>query len=273
MNIRPVWTRPAVILAFVVAIAPGPTTAQPSRTTSSDAGQATHLRGVVTDKRSHAPVPGAQVILDADGRFVTADSAGAYDFAGIPKGIVDLSIRAPTFAVGHYTLQLIGTGNWIQDIELDSSRAEERPVRLAAVPVRATAPAFNYRLQGFEIRRQSGRGQYLTDEQIRASGAANIQDAVRDMRGVTLDCSGSQFGGCRIRMIAAPARCPPVYFVDGQMDNTFGPVTPIRDVVAMEVYTGPADAPGEFAGSNAGCGVVALWTRSGPDRRPRIKEP
>ena len=267
MNARPMWTRPTAVLAFAMAVALRPAAGQASRTTPTEHGRVTHLLGRVTDRKSHAPVPGAQIILDADGRFVTTDSTGAYDFAGIPKGIVDLSVRAPAFAVAHFSVRLVGTGDWLEDLALDSARNAERVVRLAPVPVTATARPVNYRLQGFEIRRRTGRGQYLTDEEIRASGASNVADAARNMRGVTLDCGGTMFGGCRIRMISAPARCLPVYFVDGQLDNEFGPLTPIRDIVAMELYTGPADVPGEFAGTNAGCGVIALWTRSGPDRR------
>lgn len=266
MHTGPTRRTLAATLALIFGPAVLPLAAQSSRSAATGDASA-HLRGRVVAKDSHAPISGAQIILDADGRVATSDSAGAYDFAGIPKGIVDLSVRAPKFAVGHITLQLIGQGSWVHDIELDSARAGERPIRLAAVPVTAAAPAENYRLRDFEIRRRSGRGQFMTDEQIRASGAANIADAARDMRGVTLDCGGSLYGGCRIRMIGAPARCLPVYFVDGQMDNEFGPLTPIRDVIAMELYTGAADVPGEFAGANAGCGVIALWTRSGPDRR------
>lgn len=272
MSARPAWMRPTAALVTLMATALGPVAGQVQSTTSADTKHLTHLRGHVTDKISHAAIPRAQVILDNDGRFVTADSAGEYDFTGIPKGSVDLSIRAPSYPLARYSLQLIGTGSWVQDIELDSTSAGNRPIRLAPVSVTASGRPFNYRLQGFEIRRQSGRGQYLTDEEIRASGASNIQDAARNMRGLTLDCGGTLYGGCRIRMLTAPARCLPVYFVDGQVDNEFGPVTPIRDVIAMEVYTGPAEVPGDFAGSRAACGVVALWTRSGPDRRS-AKEP
>ena len=268
MKTCPTWTRLGAVLVLAMGAAV-PLAAQSMSAGSSANDSASHLRGQVTDKKSHAPVAGAQIILDADGRFVTADSTGAYDFAGIPNGIVALSIHAPSFAVAHYTLQLIGSGSWVRDIELDSTNTGMRVVQLAPVPVTATAKPTNYRLQGFEIRRRTGRGQYLDDDEIRASGAANIADAARNMHGVTFDCGGTFTGGCRIRMIGAPARCLPVYFVDGQLDNEFGPLTPIRDVVAMELYTGPADVPGDFAGSNAGCGVIALWTRSGPDRRRR----
>ena len=267
MMTRPSWAWLAADAVVSIVLMIRPAAGQSAREAAPSRETVAHLRGHVTDKVSHTAIPGAQIILDADGRFVTADSTGAYDFAGIPKGIVNLSVRARAFAVAHFSVRLVGAGDWLQDLELDSARSAERVVRLAPVPVTATARPVSYRLQGFEIRRRTGRGQYLTDDEIRASGAANVADAARNMHGVTLDCGGTMFGGCRIRMISAPARCLPEYFVDGQVDNEFGPLTPIRDIVAMELYTGPADVPGEFAGTNAGCGVIALWTRSGPDQR------
>lgn len=244
-----------------------------SSETRQRAASPPHLRGLILDKTSQQAVIGAQVILDADGRVVMSDSTGAYDLEDVPKGTVQITVHAPRFAVAHYVVHLIGSGSWNQDFELDSTGAQRLATKLAPVTVTADAPEFDYRLRDFEIRRASGRGQYLTDEQIQSSGASNIQDAVRGMRGVLLDCSGTAFAGCRIRMARAPERCMPEYYVDGQVDNDFGPKTPIRDVVAMEVYTGPADVPGEFAGRNSGCGVVVLWTRSRPQRKRTVKTP
>jgi hypothetical protein len=43
----------------------------------------------------------------------------------------------------------------------------------------------------------------------------------------------------------------------------FGPLVPVRDIQAIEVYTGASDVPGEFAGTNAGCGVIVIWTTNG----------
>jgi hypothetical protein len=69
-------------------------------------------------------------------------------------------------------------------------------------------------------------------------------------------------------MSNAPMRCLPEYVVDNQVMNDFGPSTPIRDIIGLEVYTGPSEVPGEYAGRYAGCGVVVIWTRSGPTRKP-----
>ena len=118
------------------------------------------------------------------------------------------------------------------------------------------------RFADFERRRKTGRGHYLTRDDIRRSGASSLQDAVRSLRGVPMECGGG--AGCFVRMVRAPMQCNPDYVVDTRVDNSFGPLTPIRDIEAIEVYTGPSDVPGEFAGRSAGCGVIVIWTGSGP---------
>jgi outer membrane cobalamin receptor len=137
---------------------------------------------------------------------------------------------------------------------------------LPAVSVNATSPVVNRRLVDFERRRSTGNGQYLTRADIERSGAYNLQAAIRGLRGVIYECGGG--AGCFVRMARAPMKCLPDYVVDERVNNSFGPSTPIRDIEAIEVYTGPGDVAGEFAGSNAGCGVIVIWTRSGPPRRP-----
>jgi hypothetical protein len=226
------------------------------------------LRGRVIDKASAAAIPHAEIVLLNDGRHLATDSIGRYAFRDLPSGALRFIVRAPA----HVALQLdveFAAGDDVQrTIELDSASAGETPHTLPTVAVSATAPEVtSYRLLDFERRRRTGRGQYLSDEEIRASSAANVSDATRGMRGVTLHCGGSAIRGCRIQMARAPMNCEPEYIVDGRADNMFGPTTPIRDIVALEVYTGPSDVPGEFAGANAGCGVIVLWTRTGPPRR------
>jgi hypothetical protein len=171
-----------------------------------------------------------------------------------------------TAAVRQASAQLPGSP---PDSRTDTTSKSSVPQGLPAVAVTAPAPIVNYRLVDFERHKRTGLGQYLTDEEIRSSNASNLQDATRGMRGVNLHCGGSEFGGCRIQMVRAPINCQPEYVVDGRVDNVFGPLTPIRDIVALEIYTGAADVPGEFAGPKAGCGVVVIWTRSAPARRQR----
>jgi hypothetical protein len=219
------------------------------------------IAGRVTDRATDAPIRGARVVLNPTGAAITTDSAGRYWFAPQDTGVYQLLVRAFSYAPAETSFVLTAGGDVEKNFALVSTST--RAQTLDPVAVNAERP--NYRLSDFERRRKTGRGFYLDDEQIRRSTASNLQDLTHGMRGVDLDCGGGP-GGCRIHMLRAPMRCSPEYIVDNQVDNDFGPGTPIRDIVALEVYTGPADVPGEFAGRNAGCGVVVIWTRSGPMR-------
>lgn len=218
-------------------------------------GQAASVFGRVLDKATGRPVVRAEFILLGDDRSTFSDSAGRYEFSRLSMGVTRITVRAVGFASQTFAL------------ELEPGERAEHPVlmeslaQLAAVDVTA-APKVSYRMVDFERRRQTGRGQYLTEADIVKSGAYNVADAVKGLRGVTYECGGG--AGCFIRMSSAPMRCLPEFIVDNHVMNDFGPLTPIRDIVGMEVYTGPAEVPGEFAGRNAGCGVVVIWTRSGP---------
>jgi hypothetical protein len=156
------------------------------------------------------------------------------------------------------TLELDST-----QVDLDSAAAAAaQPI--AGVTVNAPVP-MERRYADFERRMKTGRGQYLTREQIEKAGFNRLTDAMRQVRGAIVECGGG--AGCFIRMARAPRGCLPEYIVDGVENNSFGLNTPILDIEGIEVYTGAADVPGEFAGRNAGCGVIVIWTRVAPKRR------
>lgn len=246
-------TNPVLVLSALSAVAIGrPAVGQTARAT---------LGGRVVVRASNRGVASAQV-TDVGGRSTLTDSAGRFLFRGDAPGTVHLVVRAIGYDPRSLTLTLRSGDSVDVTLELDPL-----PTAQTLPSVSIDANAVSYRLRDFERRRRTGIGQYLTDDEIRASSAANLQDLTRGMRGVTLNCGGTLQGGCRVQMVRAPQNCQPDYVVDGRVDNIFGPTTPIRDIVGLEVYTGPSDVPGEFAGSTAGCGVIAIWTRSGPVKR------
>lgn len=225
------------------------------------------ISGKVIDKGSGATIRNAELLFVTEGRIATSDSVGHYSFVGLPPGEAHFIVRTPHYPTTEVVVELKAGDDLLLPIELDSTRAA-RTAQLPAVAVTARAALVNYRLVDFERRRRTGIGQYLTDEEIRSSGAGNLTDATRSMRGMTVHCGGNtEVAGCRIHMVRAPNNCSPEYIVDGQVDNMFGPMTPIRDIIGLEVYMGASDVPGEFAGTRAGCGVVVIWTLSGPPRR------
>ncbi|HVE31955.1 MAG TPA: carboxypeptidase regulatory-like domain-containing protein [Gemmatimonadaceae bacterium] len=223
------------------------------------------LSGRVVDHASAASVAGATVSLVGTTRTATTDSGGRFRFDTFPIGSSRILVRS--FPYRPFELAVAASSNELVrvTIELDSTDAKTAPRDLPAVTVNAEPQASNYRLADFNRRRITGRGQYLTDDQIKRSGAASVADATRGMRGVEMTCNGNEW--CHIHMVRAPKNCSPQFVVDGRIDNMFGPTTPIRDIVGLELYTGPSDVPGEFAGTTAGCGVIVMWTRSGAEPR------
>jgi len=223
------------------------------------------LSGRVVDRASAASVRGATVSLVGTTRAVITDSAGRFRFDVFPVGSSRILVRGLPYRPFELTVAASSNELVRVTIELDSSDAKTEPRSLPAVTVSAEPKASNYRLTDFNRRRTTGRGQYLTDDEIKRSGAASVADATRGMRGVEMTCNGNEW--CHIHMVRAPKNCAPQFIVDGRVDNMFGPTTPIRDIVGLELYTGPSDVPGEFAGTGAGCGVIVMWTRSGAEPR------
>jgi hypothetical protein len=223
------------------------------------------IRGRVVDKSTSVGLPRVEIVLLSDSRQVTTDSSGQYLFVALPAGSVRLLVRAPSFPATQVIIDLSIGQELEHTIVLDSTAAARSAAQsLPGMIVTAPVPV-DRRLIDFERRRRTGRGHYLARADIEKSGASSVHDAVRPLRGVAVDCGGGM--GCFVRMVRAPMQCKPDYVVDRRVDNQFGPSTPIRDIEALEVYTGPSDVPGEFAGWTAGCGVIVIWTRAGPPRR------
>lgn len=243
--------------AIIVVAATPWTTAAPQSVTG-------RVLGAVIDATSRTAVADAEIVLVSDRRTVVSDSLGRFAFANLPSGIVRFVVRAPGFPLTRVAVALTIGETLLRQIELDSTvKGRSAAQALPAVALVAPAPPAP-RYVDFERRRQNGRGQYLGEEDLQKGVYSSLQDAMRGLRGVNVECGGG--GGCSIRMVRAPMRCSPEYIVDERVDNMFGQTTPIRDIKGIEVYTGPSDVPGEFAGRNAGCGVIVIWTRAGPSR-------
>jgi Carboxypeptidase regulatory-like domain/TonB-dependent Receptor Plug Domain len=230
------------------------------------------LRGVVTDAATKVPVEGARVIIAATGRYATTDSAGRFELRDLPTGVIRFFFTADGFPRTSVVLAFARGETMVQAFELDSATVvtedstDTGVQRLAPTNVTAE-PSRGVRYEDFERRLKTGRGQYVTRQEIEERNYNNLGDAARTKRGVLVECGGGR--GCQIRMARAGQACYPQYVVDGRPDNVFGPHVAIRDIEGIEFYAGASDVPGEFAGVEAACGVVVIWTRSGPPPPPR----
>lgn len=248
----------------------------PPAATWAQAGAGTaRLRGTLIDASTAQPVAGVRVVVGATGRFVVSDSAGAFEIRELPSGVLRFFFSKAGYPTTSAALAFAPGEIMVQAFEMDSTAAtiaadtvgRRRVQMLPTEQVVAEAPR-GVRFADFERRMRNGRGQYVTREQIAAAGYVYLTDALRMLRGVAVDCGAGR--SCSARMARAPMRCAPRYWVDGRQDDMFGPYVPIGDIEGIEVYTGASDVPGEFTGSDSACGVIVIWTKSGPPppRRP-----
>ena len=257
-------------------------------------GSATaRLRGGLFDAGTQAPIVGARVVIAATGRYVATDSTGHFEIAEIPSGVIRFFVTADGYPRTSFVLAFARGEVMEQRFELEgvvaaartdtgaagaaatadgASAAERARAAQPLAPSVTTAPASRgVRYEDFERRVRTGRGQYVTRQVIDERGYNNLGDATRGMRGVNVECGGPR--GCLIKMARSSPGCYPQYVVDGRPDNAFGPYIPVRDIEGLEVYTGASDVPGEFAGTDAGCGVVVIWTTSGPVKKTAPTRP
>ena len=229
------------------------------------AAQSATLRGRILDAMTGTPLVGATIAATTTGASVKTDTAGRYLIGGLKVGIHRFLVSAVGYSRGSVTLAFAQREVMERDLELDpmgrslSPDDSAKAQLLATVPVSAPMSA-GRRFDDFERRRTTGRGQYLTRAQLEEGNYGTLQDATRPLRGVRYSCAGST---CLVQMSRAPLGCSPDYVVDERVDNMFGLLVPVRDVQAIEVYSGASHVPGEFAGTNAGCGVIVIWTANG----------
>ncbi|MEK7381200.1 MAG: carboxypeptidase-like regulatory domain-containing protein [Gemmatimonadota bacterium] len=218
------------------------------------------LAGRVMDSEMGEGILGATIRIKGVTALFTSDSTGRFVAAGLPLGEVEVTVAALGYAGLKVKLFLQSEA---QPAERSFSM-EFTGDKLPDVVVRARAERLAPRYVDFERRRERGLGAYYRWDELLARGFNTVGDALRTIRGVRIECNQQRFE-CVAHMSRAP-NCEPTWWIDGVAARSFTESTSIRDLYGLEVYRGAGEIPGEFAGSNAACGVIALWTKSRPYR-------
>ena len=216
------------------------------------------ISGQVVNQQSRIPVSGARVNLIGTRLYSATDSAGRFNQASLGAGTYILEVRAIGYGVTSWVLRL-AEGEMVDYV----FEVEPLGVDLEPIVVEGQPGYFQRRMQEFEERRRSGRGIFITHDQIEASHAATMADLLRGVPGVRLNCRS---GVCSVQMTrTAHGVCVADWVVDGvpaSMSST--PHLPVVGIVAVEIYRSPSEAPAEFLKADSQCGVIAIWTKSGP---------
>lgn len=217
------------------------------------------LMGRVIDSEMGHPLPSAQVQIRGRQAPVVTDSLGQFRASQLPGGDAEVTVQLLGYAPGVFMVRLPPSGVVEKVFALDFTGH-----RLPEQVVRARAEKLMARYLDFEKRRQRKQGAFLRWDDLEKRSVSSLGDALRTVRGVRMECNQQTFE-CFAVMARTP-RCQPTWWVDGVEVRSFHENTPIRDVYGVEIYRGPGEIPGEYSGSNAGCGVIVVWTKSRPFR-------
>jgi hypothetical protein len=210
------------------------------------------LDGLVTDRQTGSPVPGADVQLVgvAGGRRIT-DDQGAFRYDSLPPGTHALSVTSLGYQPVEDSVVLAAGEAYRLAVEMV-------PRALALEPIVVVAPARSTVLDrvGFLERQRSGLGTFVTRASIEARSPPLVSDLLRSVPGIRM------VPGRRSAMIPTMrGGCVPAVFVDGVstvvqvgVDLSLSP----DDVEAVEVYRGP-ETPPQYRLNP--CGAILFWTR------------
>lgn len=222
------------------------------------AAQAT-VRGRVVDSETGSPLVGANISLRRGATLLTTDSSGQFLTKDFPAGDVQVTVQMLGYAGADFRIRVPDSGEVEKVFSLDFTGQ-----RLPTIAVSARAEQLMARYADFERRRQRGSGAFFRWDELNKESFGSVGDALRTVRGVRIKCNQQTFE-CFAFMARSP-NCQPVWYLDGMEVRSFHENTPIRDVYGIEIYRGPGETPGEFSGSNAGCGAIIMWTKSRPYR-------
>lgn len=243
--------RTEVLGAFLysTALVVGAAAASRAQTTAA-------LRGQVIDQRSRQPLAGARVALTKSPAPRVTSTDGRFAFDSLLAGTYLLEIRAIGYQAAARVVRL-APGDSVEQV------IDVAPVVVTLAPevVQGRAGFEERRHLEFEERRQGGRGQFITEADIKAANATNLGDVLRNVPGVQMACRNE---GCQIRMTRSPT-CPVEFFVDGH-PATFATNAhvPVVGITGIEIYRDQSEVPAMFLKGDNSCGVIAIWTKAGP---------
>jgi hypothetical protein len=220
--------------------------------------QTSAIRGQVVEQGTGHPVLGATVTLVGTTKSATSDSSGHFRYEGLTPGLYVVQVNAIGFSKGIFQLELREGEALSRVFELTP-----RVYGMDPLTVEAERRSAGRRFDEFRQRMARGVGSFITKEDIERRNPSNLMDMLRTLRGVHAECQGSN---CIVRFSGQPTSCEPKYVLDNLPSDSWivESLNP-RDIEGVEVYRGASEMPAEYGGSDAACGAIVVWTKSGPD--------
>jgi hypothetical protein len=198
------------------------------------------ISGSVVDDNG-TPVRDADVYAPPSSARARTDSAGRFTLANLPPDFYHVRVRHIGFTAAEITSDL-GKGGRV-DLKFELKR---RPVMLDSVIVQVDGKCPMRNFTGFNCRRRTGKGIYLTDDDIMDRGAIELGDLFRDVEGFRIENMNTQLGWRPIPIPTRGNHCLNA-LVNGRIYARTNPLPRYAtDLLAVEIYATPNDVPPEY---------------------------
>lgn len=256
---------------------------------AEDAGT---LAGEVVDAESGKPVEGAHVVLAEVGLSAISNDLGRFVFPSVRPDLLTLEVRRLGYAETQGTVRIEGGKATETRVSLAVEAVSLEPITVTAVRRRVRLPD----LEDFERRYYSGWGRFVLEDEIRLRNPTKVTQVLSDT-GVQLTANGTELTmrrtGCapmvyvddvKLTYLPRGGREDPRRLAPPNRGNYPWPIPEASpaveaadavnlihpsEVLAVEIYRGPAETPGQYIDSNSQCGVILIWTRRGGEVRKR----
>jgi hypothetical protein len=238
--------------------------AQPAR------AQTGVIDGVVTDS-SAAPVSGARVTIKGLSVEVTTPESGRFRFNGVPAGLYVMTIGKLGYQSALTTIR-VAAGDTLRPAY------ELIPTGTVLGTVKVTGSSGSPARQEFDARRALGRGKFMTEAEIDKRNSAQAMELLRTFSSIDVvaplgsrSASAPVYHAMSRRDGGGFASCPMAVVVDGfqkSIPYDLSELPSPKEIMGIEVYTGNATIPVQFARWNSGCGLIMVWTRDGSSPSP-----
>ena len=229
-------------------------------------GRTVTLTGNVLDSVSGRPVENATVYL-TDQSSAQTGRDGRFRLRGVPSERGILMFRRIGYSPRAIQLDLQRQSG--REIELGPVSLWAVPVGIDSLIIETRLVNRNPRLNDFFRRAKTGRGQYVTRQDVWRKNPVVTTELLRGIPGVTISCAF--LANCTpstMRKVGlGQSTCPMRVMLDGIPTSVSLDEIPPAWIAGIEIYRSAAFTPLELQGASradeqgsSSCGTVVVWT-------------
>ena len=231
---------------------------------AADGELVTGVVGVLSDAEGGGSIPGAAVrVLGADAGTLT-DHRGEFSLTEVSAGTLAVEFSALGYVTRTDTVRV--TPGRVTNVRVGLSAD---PVRLDPIEVSVERRELALQDIGYYNREAEGFGEFIDRETIEQRAPVQMSDLFRRIVGAEVR-SGADGPFQRFVMLRGGRSdgCFPRVLLDGIVVHSGGDEAAAIDdlidpdaVSGIEVYPSSTGVPMQYAGTDASCGVILIWTR------------